>query len=136
MQPITWTEDMSVGAAALDDDHRRLIAMLATLGQAVDGTGRDSPLPLLHDLAEYCRAHFAREEAYMAAIGYPRLHEHQRQHDLLSQDVAEALSDQSGEPDPDLAGKLHTFLQGWLFDHILGSDKSYARYAATVGGYS
>ncbi len=129
MATIAWTEEMSVGVAELDDDHRRLIAMLATVD---GGPGGGDPLAPLHDLVEYCRGHFAREEAYMATIGYPGLAAHQRQHDALTQDVVESLLDQSGEPDPELPRKLGAFLRLWIETHILNADRKYALHARTA----
>lgn len=134
MRSITWTEDMSVGVEELDDDHRRMIAILATLGSALDGGGGGDPLAVLGEMVEYCRSHFVREEAYMAAIGYPGLVDHRRQHDALTQDVVDALMDQSGEADPRLGHTLHAFLIRWLETHILHTDREYARYAAIGNG--
>jgi hemerythrin len=105
--PLVWREGWRLGIDVLDVDHQKLVALLnvvlAAARPAADvaqpsraaATPRPCPdrqLAGLQALVEHLRAHFRREESFMAAIGYPDLapppqracHTARRAHDLLA----------------------------------------------------
>ena len=85
---------------------------------------------VIGELIDYTRNHFAREEAIMKVCGFPDIAKHHEMHqDLIGQvnNMATVAwhSDKSDEP----RLKLHTYLQNWLYDHIVNEDAKLAKYA-------
>ncbi len=72
MDLITWTEEMSVGVKALDDDHKMLIEMMNKLNDGIlAGQSNLALEDVVESLVRYTRLHFAREERLFAQTGYP-----------------------------------------------------------------
>lgn len=58
-----WNDRISVGVETIDADHKKLIAMVNDLYDAIlAGCGRKKLDSLLDHLIDYTRYHFAREE--------------------------------------------------------------------------
>ncbi len=119
MAALDWKESFSVGLAALDDDHRRLIDII----NRIDDAGRFG-LPLdhmLYDLTHYARSHFEREESRLRAAGYPDLDSHVAEHQSFIEwlrGIEQAVATTS-ERQCDIAEMLGTYLRNWLINHIL-----------------
>lgn len=128
MNLLHWSDDMSVGNAALDEDHRQLFRLLAELHDDIANHAVQDGRDRLAQLAAYAKLHFRKEEALLRSHGYPRLTAHQSMHDALAQDLAEALMDQAEGPDPDLITKLYNFTLNWLRHHILEEDMAYSEF--------
>ncbi len=126
MEHILWTDDLHTGNALIDGDHRKLIALLNALfdalakGQANDIVGRH-----MHELVAYTREHFGREEAEMRRTGYVAALAHHSEHAKLIDQVVElqATIDAGGKLN---APALIEFLTEWLRHHILTADKKLA----------
>ena len=79
--PIVWREDLRIGDAETDDDHREIIAILNEIEVVINETGsRRALADVLATLDRTCRAHFAREEQLQVKIGYPDRVGHKRAH--------------------------------------------------------
>jgi hemerythrin-like metal-binding protein len=127
-----WTDRLSVGVKACDDDHKKLIDMLNRLhvgmesGQAKDVVGK-----VLDDLISYTKFHFAREEAFFTRTGYPSV-EHREEHRLLVEQVDDLQSRfKSGEAS--ISIETLEFLKDWLAFHIHGTDKKYSDHLNAAG---
>ena len=131
MVVIQWTEAMSVGVPAVDHDHKVLIGLINSLGEATRGDHDVIQViaGALATLIAYTQYHFEREEKMMEACDYPDLEAHREEHHALTAEVM-ALKDRflSGEPDISVEGML-LFLTGWLNHHILLQDMEYRGYA-------
>ena len=76
MEPITWTDDFSVGVAAMDAQHKPLIAMINQLIREPSATVRSETVnKLLTEMSDYTQLHFKAEEELMAAHNYPHIEE-------------------------------------------------------------
>lgn len=129
MPLMSWRPDMSVGVEALDDDHRGLFGLLNDLFDAIQaGTGGALLEPTFERLAEYCRDHFAREEALMAAGGFPDLAAHRAEHSELATRVQGLRARLSQGADEDLTTELLVLFKTWLTSHIRISDMRYGPY--------
>ncbi|HKM48118.1 MAG TPA: bacteriohemerythrin [Terriglobales bacterium] len=125
-QPIRWDPSCSVNVAELDQQHQQLFGAVAELEQALR-TGRADTVinKLLEEVIEHTISHFATEERLMEECGYPGLDAHRRDHQELSQKLTMFnLSNLAGGPGVPAA--LLVFLQAWLQDHILKTDKEYS----------
>jgi hemerythrin len=128
MPLMHWTEDLSVGVEALDEDHRRLFAMVNRLFDALDGGDGDLLGPLFDALVDYTRDHFAREEALMAARHYPALAAHRAEHLQLAERVHSLRDRFLGGTDEPVGQELLVLFKTWLTSHIRVSDCAYKPY--------
>ena len=130
MAAIKWSEAMSVGVPAVDHDHKILVGLINSLGEATRG-GDDKTQVIagaLATLIAYTQYHFEREEKMMEACGYPDLQTHHEEHHALTQEVL-ALKDRFLASESDITvDELLTFLTGWLNHHILLQDMEYREY--------
>lgn len=123
----TWSDDLSVGVEAIDDDHRLLLSLMDQLQQAVDGgENRETVGSVLNALIDYTEFHFEREERMMEACDYPDLDDHQEFHAKLRTKAQNIRNAYLLDPDAELGEKVMEFLTGWLRHHIMGTDKAYA----------
>ncbi len=140
---IHWRDDMSVGVAQLDDDHKGLIAILNRLGHAlhgdaVNGEGgvpsRDDQRTVLtlglRALESYMKVHFAREERAMQVGGFPGLDGHKPQHRDFIEEMTEMTNRFEAGGDTDLLEDLVLYLRDWLIHHIMVEDMTYKPYLA------
>jgi hemerythrin-like metal-binding protein len=120
---FVWTDNLAVGHARIDSEHRALIAIINRLEAAIAaGVDHDALGSILCDLSEYCAHHFDHEEQEMMRCRYGGYRRHKTQHDDLIQRLSELVyrfeARRAG-----LSGDTLAFLTGWLTDHILVEDR-------------
>ena len=130
---MTWNKQYSVGVATMDDQHSVLFRILNDLYDAMKkGEAQTVTGPLLRNLVDYTRRHFASEEAIMATAAYPGLTAHRIKHrDLIKQVDAFVARFERG--DVTLSIDLFNFLRDWLTTHIQKEDKEYGPWMSTHG---
>lgn len=129
---FVWTDKLSVGVKASDDDHKQLFALLNQLFDGMKGgQGPEVVGPVLDKLVKYTQFHFAREEAFFAKTGFPAA-EHKKQHDAL---VKQALELQSRHKSGERSLSIETpdFLKDWLTNHIQVTDQQYRQHLNAHG---
>lgn len=123
-----FTDDCLIGIEQLDNDHKKLFELMndtmELLGNPLIEDKYNQIKDVLSELQEYADSHFAREEAYMAAINDPELEFQKKQHmafreKMYMMDIANI--DSSAEQQEALRD-LMLFLTKWLYNHILSSD--------------
>jgi hemerythrin len=125
MPLLTWNNKYSVGVKAMDDEHTALVGILNELhaamlkGQAQAVTG-----PLLNNLTEYARKHFASEEAMLESAKFPGLAQHREQHRALTGRLEE-LAARYKQGDITIFPQLLNFVRDWLTSHMQKEDKEY-----------
>ena len=123
---MVWDDKLSVGVAVLDEDHKKLIAMINELYDAVlTNHGREVLNGILDRLVAYTSYHFAREEKLMLEAGYAGFEAHKKQHDLMSKWAVQTEFEIHKNLLPAPSLEVLNYLKDWLFDHINGSDKEY-----------
>jgi len=133
MALIDWTEKMSVGVAQFDDDHKQVIGLLNGLFEdARAGHAKEAIGGILDELIGYARSHFAAEEKLLRDFRYPKLIEHEKEHQALIVRVLQLREDYLAGIDSRLSLELAAFLKGWLVDHILGADRDYGGYLGAL----
>ena len=127
-QTIGWSDDFALNLPEIDAQHQVLFGLIDELWKAIVArSGRDDQLRLITDLDDYAVQHFKEEELFMRATGFPKLETHKAAHGTFVQRIAaERASFESGNPT--LSLDLLRFLQDWLVEHILASDREYARH--------
>lgn len=78
--PIIWQPAMSVGAKAIDDEHKYLFALFNCVELALKTGDMDSIKLFVDQLTEYCCEHFTHEEQLQLRIKYPYYLENKTQH--------------------------------------------------------
>jgi len=125
---LEWTPSMSVGEAALDDDHCHLLQLLNQVTTAQVLGNRAIVEYVLDELHFYIQEHFAREERHMEAMAFPGLDAHRKIHRSYSEKIAQIrwqfLRGLRGE----LSEELLSLLSNWLTEHIMGVDKAYKTF--------
>ena len=128
-----WSKRYSVNVAELDRQHQGLFAIVNELNDAlVTGEGAAVINSVLRRLVEYTRNHFAAEEALMTQHRFPALLTHCAEHDKFTRLVAKFVEDyRTGKSGVSVS--LLLFLQNWLKEHVLVSDKAYSSFLNTQG---
>ncbi|NFV82039.1 bacteriohemerythrin [Magnetospirillum aberrantis] len=118
-----WSDDLSVGIAAIDDDHRGILDLIAHLHEAYDSDhGTDAVRLAVGRIAAYAETHFQREERMLLLAGYPYLIQHRARHDAFRAYVANIVMGASPLPE---VGELLSWLVDWWVGHIGTEDKQY-----------
>ncbi len=126
MPLMQWTDKLSVGVQVLDDDHKRLVAMLNELYDAMQGGhGKEALGKILDGLVQYTKVHFAREEKLFAQTGYAAAGPHHQEHADLTRQVMDVQQKYASGATAVLSLDVMQFLRNWLIKHIQGSDQKY-----------
>lgn len=133
MPLLTWNPAMSVGVCVLDEDHKKLIAMINELhADMLAGHSNDVVGGILRQLANYTVEHFQREETFFAETKYPGAAAHKREHEKLkAQVMIEIQKFQAGTAG--LGMETLNLLRDWLKHHIQESDKGYVAHFNSHG---
>lgn len=134
---IEWREEMSVGHSVIDDDHKRLIAIINEFERAAKN---HASAQVLHEtlllLQDYTNEHFSREEAVQRACRYPYYAEHKREHDELLLKVTEFAQiyfiKRTRPVDPAAIASMAHFLHDWFTDHTIRADLKMKRYLGRI----
>lgn len=131
MPLIEWSEELSVGVPALDEQHKHLVAIINKFDDARKrGKGSRIMEEIMNDLFGYTQEHFAFEEKWMKENGYEKLAQHQHQHRQLLQKIERLQFDytQAGRR---ITSDVSELFKYWLTSHILDKDKAYSPDAVT-----
>jgi len=133
MAVFVWKDSYSVHVRQFDAQHQKLFEILNALADAMRvGKGEDVIRDVAGQLAVYTRTHFLQEEVAMRQTGYPDFAAHHDQHAKLMAEVEKHKKDLDEGRRPNLVAVLN-FLQNWLVQHILKSDKQYADHLNAHG---
>lgn len=128
-----WTESYRVNIAVLDQQHQQLFDAVNELDQALrKGEGKAALDPVLDKLVEYALVHFAAEESLMQEHEFPGLPTHRTQHEMFRQKIAAYLKEHTAGK-PGVPVSLLLFMQGWLKQHVLKTDKQYSAFLTARG---
>jgi hemerythrin len=133
MALIEWKEEFSVGVATIDEQHKRLIALMNGLHDAMAAGAANTVMDkTLADLIDYTVYHFGTEEKLFAQYQYPQAAVHKNQHDDLTKTAKKLQSEFKTGKTLITLETMH-FLRSWLNDHILQVDKAAGKYLAGKG---
>lgn len=133
MSKIEWDQKYSIGVKALDDQHQKLLHIINELDDL--GSHEDPKKAIegaLWAVLDYAKEHFKFEESLMFENQYEESEAHRVKHkDLIRQ--AMELAKKLNTPDAKSTVEMMKFLQNWLFDHILKTDKRFGGYMNARG---
>jgi hemerythrin-like metal-binding protein len=125
MAILEWDPSYSVGVAALDEDHKRLISVI---NRVTEAESRGEPVQwVLQELDEYAQGHFRREEERLEEVNFPGLEAHRAEHASFVEWLSSLKTTYSLDPEAHfhLAKTVEDFLRSWLQNHILTVDMQY-----------
>ncbi|CAM3848017.1 bacteriohemerythrin [Ectopseudomonas alcaliphila] len=123
MAYLDWSDDLDTGITVIDDQHKRIVAMINQLDAAQRCASKVQAGAVIDELIDYTVSHFAFEEAMIEEAGYIFTKAHKRVHALFIkrvEDYRERFN--RGE---DIADELKGMLGRWLFSHIRSDDSNY-----------
>lgn len=127
---MKWYDDLSVGNASVDAQHKKLFEIVDQLTDACNQKkGKDEVGKTLNFLLDYTKTHFRDEEKLMMQYNYPNLMAHKKIHDEFTKEVAGIVSDyqKNGASIPVVLNILSK-TNNWLINHILKMDKEVGKY--------
>ncbi|NDV19723.1 bacteriohemerythrin [Pseudodesulfovibrio sp. JC047] len=123
MSFIEFTEENRIGIAEIDEQHRNLFTLLNTMHTAtIEGQEHSAIVAIFDDLIVYTVEHFDTEEKYMQEYQYPQYTDHKKEHDDLTGQALQ-LQMQFNSGSATVTFELLDFLNGWLNDHTMGTDR-------------
>ena len=133
MEPIVWSEKLSVGVKLFDEQHRMLIITLNKIIKDPMVTTKSKTVSeILKDMTRYAQEHFKSEEKLMVKHGYPQIEQHKSQHQEFRGKVTELGKATTYGIDV-VPQVLLEFLQQWLTQHIMHEDMEYKPFFEKKG---
>ncbi len=122
MSLIEWKDDFKIGIAAVDSEHRDLIASINSLEEQLSqGATVNSIVAALGEIYALISAHFALEERYMRDTSYERLAPHKKDHESLLDELRDIMDRVEDEERYDQA-RLSAELDAWFTVHFRSHD--------------
>lgn len=122
-----WDDSIKTGHEEIDSHNRTLFRIGRDIEQLIltdcQAVGEKELLAKLCEIREYMTYHFYTEEQILAENGSAELEAHRAQHEAFKKFInAVDCTDLVEKPTAELK-KIRTFLQEWVFSHILFEDK-------------
>jgi len=126
---LEWKEEYSLGIQTIDNQHKKLLDMINALSElhATDDL-REMSIKVISDMKIYTVYHFKTEEDYFEKFNYINKDKHKNIHNVFVAKITEFTEELGRTPDNDILQftyKLLDYLQDWLIDHIMGTDRRY-----------
>jgi diguanylate cyclase (GGDEF)-like protein/hemerythrin-like metal-binding protein len=135
MESFQWGQHFLTEIEDIDQQHRSLVAMINSFGEAVtaDTADFDFLMEIYGQLADYARRHFKTEEQLMKSMRLDSRHiqYHVKQHRDFVDEIGNFKKTINPE-NPENYHPLFEYLVNWLAYHILVCDKNMARQILAV----
>ncbi len=125
LEVIPWSDEYGIDINHIDDEHKKILDYINKLIVAMNSDNMKNIKRVYKELKTFTLEHFAHEEKFMESFNYPSLESHKKVHENLIASVIDFEEKlERGELDKT---RLASFLKNWLFTHINGVDKRYAK---------
>lgn len=125
MVDLVWTDELSVGNAIIDSEHRNLLNMVSGLVHAIKTRDNPALRQAFKMLEDWLCAHFANEEKIAQAIDFPFPRAKQAQQYSLKelQHLRDELIAKDGSWSESATEHYANYLKNWIVDeHIVKLD--------------
>jgi hemerythrin len=130
---IQWQSYFSVQVAELDEQHKRLIEIINELYNAyLNSLQQEKISYILKELYEYTNVHFKTEENYFHKFEYNESVGHIAEHMVFLEKI-KTFEGGYTKNSKFLSLQIMNFLQEWLSNHIMKSDKRYVEHFKVKG---
>ena len=118
MALLIWNDRHTIGNAAVDHEHRKLVDLINRLyDKASARDTKSAGSALFGDLLRDTSAHFALEERFMRDHKYERFFEHKDHHEKLLDEIRDIMDAYEAEEMIDSAA-LAKSLEAWFTIHL------------------
>ena len=123
---LKWSEELSVGVEAIDNQHKSIFAMANNLFDAMEaGHGKEEVAETIAFLRKYISEHFCDEEELMINHNFPGYAEQRKEHkQFLTKYLALEAEFEAKGASSHFVVETQLFLSSWLINHINKSDKA------------
>ncbi len=125
---LTWTTQLAVGDARMDDTHVEFVNQL----NALLATPVEQQLPLYRAFLDHTVGHFAQEERWMLATGFAPDNCHASHHATILETMR-AVIPHFEHNDPQIINRLAEALVEWFPQHTASMDTGLALHLKAVG---
>jgi len=123
---MEWCDTYSVGIVEIDNQHKLLLQSFSLIETAIQlDRGWSSVYYGVAELRELARQHFDFEEGLQRLFAYPHATAHRREHEQF---FARLTAIERSCLQNCAESEVLALLRSWLMEHILGTDRDYARY--------
>ncbi|QPF74724.1 hemerythrin [Roseateles sp. DAIF2] len=129
--PLTWSDKLVLKQPQLDHTHEEFVALLNAYGAAL-ASGADA-LPAFRELLAHTEAHFAMEEAWMAATGFAPVNCHSSQHAMVLNVMREVVRHATELNDREPMSIVLGELSQWFPAHAEMMDAALVYHMEQVG---
>jgi len=124
-----WSKPLSAGIESIDKQHKKLVAIIDALDDAIiEGKSRRVMKNILKELREYTDYHFSCEGELLVQCGCHNTEHHRQDHAVFTARFVE-LKTKLDAGNYVIGWDLMVLLTGWLFNHIIKSDRELAPFA-------
>lgn len=133
---MIWTQNLSVGVSAIDNQHKIWFDKANALFEACNqGKGKAYIAELLDFLDTYTKTHFRDEEAYMVKIKYPRYQIQKNLHSTFIRQLDDLKkSFESSGGNLSIVINANKLLLDWFSNHISIEDKQLGEFVKKMEG--
>ena len=133
MPIMEWTDKLSVKINSIDDEHKKLVALINKLSDAMSqGQGHKALDDILIELVDYTNYHFKYEEDALQKHNYPGFAKHKKMHQEFANKIGETKT-QYENGSISLSIPIMNFLTSWLQNHIMKVDAEYSAFLIKAG---
>ena len=124
---LEWSDDLSVGNARIDADHRDLILKTNDVVQAIDSRDISALMHAFDLLEKSLSTHFANEEKIAHAIQFSFEQNESDHKNILKilnriKEAVAAMVSSNGKMTEDAVDYYSEFLCDWLTNHVFNED--------------
>lgn len=119
-----WTDDLSVGNASIDADHKKLIVMVNGLETMIKARDNFALPQALEQIEHHLYMHFLNEEKIAQAVNFP-FGQNKLEHQYVLkefQHMKGELIAKNGIWSDGAAEHYSHFLSDWITDHVVKED--------------
>jgi len=126
---VELTSSFMLDYETLDRDHQRLADIVNLIVGAIDGDEGEKCEDLVIDFVKSAKAHFAKEEALLAKVGFPNVKRHHDHHESLNFKMEHLIEFAKNAGDNKLArDSLRKELVFFLMDDIITADMDFKNF--------
>jgi len=128
-----WKEEYTVGIAAIDDQHKKILDLINELFESFRDSREDLIIDeVLDDLLEYANYHFGLEETLFTKYDYQKKAAHIAEHQHFIARIS-ALKIKDTINPKDIPAETFDYLRDWFKNHMLTVDIVYSDFYRQKG---
>ncbi|MDR2259459.1 MAG: hemerythrin domain-containing protein [Azoarcus sp.] len=124
---MKWKESYVLGIAPMDATHQEFVDQVTALAAVAD----EAAILLMERFIAHTEAHFAQENQWMKASGFPPIHCHVGEHQRVIASLKSVLS-MARRGKPGLTREMARDMESWFENHAATMDAALAAHLRHV----